>query len=237
MKKKIIFFVMTLIVLLDVGHVFAKNDITIENRTLENGQVEVLLKIDESLDIYGGSVVYQYDDKKLRLQETQVNKDKDYLFVINDHYQNNQIKAVFASAKVLKGNLVLLIFESLDHGSIDQDDITIEDIIINDSSGKKQSIMNTDYVQLNYTTGTSMAKDDTMNAYEESENEETVSDSSVTVEQQNDTNENNVKKTKEEKKPQQDYTSLLYTIIVIAGVVIIVIGLVLYRNKHKKTIS
>ena len=95
---------MILMVLSNFKIIYADENIVVEKRSLENGNVELVLRVNESVQAYGGNITYSYDNTNMQISNIMVVNDENYIIVVNENYQNegNKIRVVFSATKTIK---------------------------------------------------------------------------------------------------------------------------------------
>lgn len=237
MKKVITSLLVSLMMILNVVTVYADKNIVVNKRKLDNGNVEVILSIDESVQSYGGNLTYSYDNTTMKLTNTMIIDDHDYLLVINENYggTGNKIRIVFAGSKVLQGDLVALEFEPVDDKDINVDSIVIDEFALTDNTGSQLTSVSKDTVQINESSGKTLINDTVMKKYDE-----TSIDNQQNNPDNNDSNENNeeekkeVSKKEEKKETKEQESSNTGIIVGVVGGIVIISAIIIIVIKKKR---
>ena len=246
MKKILSITVMLLMMLSNIKLIYADENIVVEKRVLDNGNAEVVLRVDENVQAYGGNITYSYDSTNMQISEVMIASDENYLIVVNEDYQNegNKIRVVFATVTPAKGDLILIEFEPVGDNDINVDSVVVDQFELTSEQGTAIEGINHESIQVNSTTGSSMVDENTMKVYsdeevagQESEVENTAEEETENEDEQtsSDSQEKNQNETNESDKNESNESNSEVVIIIVGGVVIIaIIGFILYKKKFKK---
>lgn len=230
--KKVIIGIMIMMVINVVG-VHADDNIVVEKRTLSNKNIEVVLRVSEGLEVYGGNITYSYDSSVMEIKDIMIIDDDNFIMVVNDNYNNegNKIRVSFAAGSVIKGDILVVIFAPKDSQSISDEMIKIEQFEAVDSGGQVKGDVSKETVSFIESKGDSLIDETVLKTYKQKSSEIDNNEKNMENEKQASGNEN--KQTVKESSANQVGTGSDQMIIIgIIGIVILgVIGIVYFKKK------
>ena len=237
MKKIVAIVVMILMVLSNFKIIYADENIVVEKRSLENGNVELVLRVNESVQAYGGNITYSYDNTNMQISNIMVVNDENYIIVVNENYQNegNKIRVVFAANKTIQGDLILIEFKPLNNGQIDSDGITVDQVELTNDGGIGIEGINQSTIQVENTKGDSLINNSVMKKYEDEaiDKQEENNETEASKKDTSDVKNNHEKK--EDKKAQNESLNINFIIGIGAIIVVVVVAIiVIFKKKVKK---
>lgn len=222
---KLLVVAITVFASLSLNNVYAANEnLVIERNTLKDGHIEVLVDVKEDAHIYGGELIFEYNKDQLELESVKSNKEQNMLVSVNKNYKNegNKIKAVFASAEEVVGQVFAITLKSKDN-EVKDEDIVIDQVSVGDKDGK----IIPEITQSTVTVKNEAGESKVTASFED------VDKTQKTQEKTYDTQKaktNTTQKSKKEVKESKKSNNMIY----IAGaVVILVIGLIAFKMKKK----
>lgn len=246
MKKILSITVMLLMMLSSIKLIYADENIVVEKRVLDNGNAEVVLRVDENVQAYGGNITYNYDSTNMQISEEMIASNENYLIVVNEDYQNegNKIRVVFATVTPAKGDLILIEFEPIGDNDINVDSVVVDQFELTSEQGTAIEGINQESIQVNSTTGPSMVDENTMKVYSDEEVAGQESDVENTTEEETESKDEQTPSNSQEKdqdetngsdKNESNESNSEVVIIIVGGVVIIaIIGFIVYKKRFKK---
>lgn len=237
---------MLLMMLSSIKLIYADENIVVEKRVLDNGNAEVVLRVDENVQAYGGNITYNYDSTNMQISEEMIASNENYLIVVNEDYQNegNKIRVVFATVTPAKGDLILIEFEPIGDNDINVDSVVVDQFELTSEQGTAIEGINQESIQVNSTTGPSMVDENTMKVYSDEEVAGQESDVENTTEEETESKDEQTPSNSQEKdqdetngsdKNESNESNSEVVIIIVGGVVIIaIIGFIVYKKRFKK---
>lgn len=236
-KKIVAIVVMILMVLSNFKIIYADENIVVEKRSLENGNVELVLRVNESVQAYGGNITYSYDNTNMQISNIMVVNDENYIIVVNENYQNegNKIRVVFAATKPIQGDLILIEFKPLNNGQIDSDGITVDQVELTNDGGIGIEGINQSTIQVENTKGDSLINNSVMKKYEDEAIDKQEENNETEASKQDASDVKNNHEKKEDKKAQNESLNINFIIGIGAIIVVVVVAIiVIFKKKVKK---
>ena len=237
MKKIVAIVVMILMVLSNFKIIYADENIVVEKRSLENGNVELVLRVNESVQAYGGNITYSYDNTSMQISNIMVVNDENYIIVVNENYQNegNKIRVVFGATKTIKGDLILIEFKPLNNGQIESDGITVDQVELTNDGGIGIEGINQSTIQVESTKGDSLINKSVMKKYEDEAIDKQEENNETEASKQDSSDVKNNHEKKEDKKAQNESLNINFIIGIGAIIVVVVVAIiVIFKKKVKK---
>lgn len=222
---KLLVVAITVFASLSLNNVYAANEnLVIEKNTLKDGHIEVLVDVKEDAHVYGGELIFEYNKDQLELESVKSNKEQNMLVSVNKNYKNegNKIKAVFASAEEVVGNVFAITLKSKDN-EVKDEDIVIDQVSVGDKDGK----IIPEITQSTVTVENEAGESKVTASFED------VDKTQKTQEKTYDTQKaktNATQKSKKEVKESKKSNNMIY---VAGAVLILVIGLIAFKMKKK----
>lgn len=222
---KLLVVAITVFASLSLNNVYAANEnLVIEKNTLKDGHIEVLVDVKEDAHIYGGELIFEYNKDKLELESVKSNKEQNMLVSVNKNYKNegNKIKAAFASAEEVVGNVFAITLKSKDN-EVKDEDIVIDRVSVGDKDGK----IIPEITQSTVTVKNEAGESKVTASFED------VDKTQKTQEKTYDTQKAKTSATQESKKEVKESKKSNNMIYIAGAVVILVIGLIAFKMKKK----
>ena len=215
---------MTVLASISLSNIYAANEnLVIEKNTLKDGHIELIVNVKKDAHICGGEMIFEYNKDKLELESVKTNKEKNMLVTVNKDCKNegNKVKAVFASANEIEGNILAITLKTKEK-SISEKDIVLSKCSVGNENGEVEPSINESTVQFENKKGNSHIDQ----SFQEVDKTEKKQESSSNNSKVTNTNKHSKKETTKKNKTDN-------TIYIIGIIVVLLIGYIIYKFKKK----
>ena len=224
MKKilKLLIVFMTVLASISLSNIYAANEnLVIEKNTLKDGNIELIVNVKEDAHICGGEIIFEYNKDQLELESVKTNKEQNMLVTVNKDYKNegNKVKAVFASANEIEGNILAITLKAKEKDILEKD-IVLSKCSVGNENGEVEPSINESTVQFENKKGNSQIDQSFQEVDKTEKKQESNYNSKVTK---------TTKQSKKETKKNKTNNS----IYIIGIIIILLVGYTIYKFKKK----